>query len=79
MSDEMSSKPMGMLLHDPTLRDEQKEYLHVNYPLQLRPSQGMTTWTVPFGAAGGLVALLVPGRGAAGTDAVSTSFSTVLE
>src|SRR5918997_2083992 len=35
MSDQMASKPMGMLLQDPTLRDNQGEYLHTNYDFSL--------------------------------------------
>jgi hypothetical protein len=31
----MTSKPMGMLLQDPTLRDNKREYLHVDYPFSL--------------------------------------------
>jgi hypothetical protein len=32
MADQMASKPMGMLLQDPTLRDDNKDYLHTDYP-----------------------------------------------
>jgi hypothetical protein len=35
MSDQMASKPMGMLLQDPTLRDDQGEYLHTDYDFAL--------------------------------------------
>jgi hypothetical protein len=36
MSDQTVSKPMGMLLQDPTLRDEGREYLHTDYEFSLK-------------------------------------------
>src|SRR5215208_8428576 len=35
MSDHTVSRPMGMLLQDPTLRDDQREYLHTDYEFSL--------------------------------------------
>jgi hypothetical protein len=35
MGDPIDSKPMGMLLQDPTVRDDKGEYLHTDYPFPL--------------------------------------------